>query len=120
MTEKVWNIAAYCRLSCDDGDKAESNSIGSRKDIFREFLRDRTNMIIAKESVNDGYSGVCFIVINDSYDSKGEEMQADHDKKIQEMAAKNKGSMDNRKQTVLRLESKMMRNQSESVQRYEA
>lgn len=60
MTEKVWNVAAYCRLSRDDGDKAESNSIGSQRDIIREFLRDRTDMVIAKEYVDDGYSGVNF------------------------------------------------------------
>ena len=60
MTEKVWNVAAYCRLSRDDGDKAESNSIGSQRDIIREFLRDRTDMVIVKEYVDDGYSGVNF------------------------------------------------------------
>ena len=60
MTEKVWNVAAYCRLSRDDGDKAESNSIGSQRDIIREFLRDRTDMVIAREYVDDGYSGVNF------------------------------------------------------------
>ena len=60
MTEKVWNVAAYCRLSRDDGDKAESNSIGSQRDIIREFLRDRMDMVIVKEYVDDGYSGVNF------------------------------------------------------------
>ena len=60
MTEKVWNVAAYCRLSRDDGDKAESNSIGSQRDIIREFLRDRTDMVIVKEYIDDGYSGVNF------------------------------------------------------------
>ena len=43
----------------------------------------------------------------------------DHDKKIQEAAAKTRGSMDNMKQTVLRLESKMKRNQSERLGAYE-
>lgn len=60
MAEKVWNVAAYCRLSRDDGDKAESNSIGSQRDIIREFLKDRTDMVIVKEYVDDGYTGVNF------------------------------------------------------------
>lgn len=60
MAEKVWNVAAYCRLSRDDGDKAESNSIGSQRDIIREFLRDRTDMVIVREYVGDGYTGVNF------------------------------------------------------------
>ena len=47
------------------------------------------------------------------------ELLVDHDKKIQEAAAKTKGSMDNMKQTVLRLESKMKRNQSERLGAYE-
>ena len=47
------------------------------------------------------------------------ELLVDHDKKIQEAAAKTKGSMDNMKQTVLRIESKMKRNQSERLGAYE-
>ena len=47
------------------------------------------------------------------------ELLVDHDKKIQEAAAKTKGSMDNMKQTVVRLESKMKRNQSERLAAYE-
>ena len=47
------------------------------------------------------------------------ELLVDHDKKIQEAAAKTRGSMDNMKQTVLRIESKMKRNQSERLGAYE-
>lgn len=47
------------------------------------------------------------------------ELLVDHDKKIQEAAAKTKGSMDNMKQTVLRIESKMKRNQSDRLGAYE-
>ena len=47
------------------------------------------------------------------------ELLVNHEKKIQEAAAKTKGSLDNMKQTVLRLESKMKRNQSERLGAYE-
>ncbi|MBR0391453.1 MAG: recombinase family protein [Oscillospiraceae bacterium] len=47
------------------------------------------------------------------------ELLVDHDKKIREAAARTKGSMDNMKQTVLRLESKIKRNQSERLGAYE-
>lgn len=47
------------------------------------------------------------------------ELLVDHDKKIQEAAAKTKGSMDNMKQTVLRVEGRMKRNQSDRLGAYE-
>ena len=47
------------------------------------------------------------------------ELLVDHDKRIQQAAAKTKGSMDNMKQTVLRLEKQMKRNQSERLGAYE-
>ncbi len=39
MAEKIWNVGAYTRLSRDDGDKAESESIGSQKEIIRDLFR---------------------------------------------------------------------------------
>ncbi len=32
MPDRIWNAAEYTRLSRDDGDKAESNSITSQKE----------------------------------------------------------------------------------------
>lgn len=60
MADKMWNVAAYTRLSRDDGDKAESDSIGSQKEIIKAFVRDHDDMVIVKEYVDDGYSGVNF------------------------------------------------------------
>ena len=60
MADKIWNVAAYTRLSRDDGDKSESDSISSQKDMIREYLRDRADMVIVQEYVDDGYSGVNF------------------------------------------------------------
>ena len=60
MAEKIWKIGAYTRLSRDDGDKNESESIGSQKEIIRDFIRDRKDMVIIQEYVDDGYSGVNF------------------------------------------------------------
>ena len=47
------------------------------------------------------------------------ELLVDHEKRIQEATAKTRGSMDNMKQTVLRLEKQMKRNQSERLGAYE-
>ena len=60
MAEKIWNVGAYTRLSRDDGDKAESESIGSQKEIIRDFIQNKKDMAIIKEYVDDGYSGVSF------------------------------------------------------------
>ena len=60
MAEKIWNVGAYTRLSRDDGDKAESESIGSQKEIIRDFIQNKKDMVIIKEYVDDGYSGVSF------------------------------------------------------------
>ena len=32
---KKWKVAAYLRLSSDDGDKMESNSIGNQRSIIK-------------------------------------------------------------------------------------
>lgn len=60
MAERIWNVAAYTRLSREDGDKEESNSIGSQKEMIREFVNSRPDMVIVKEYVDDGFSGVSF------------------------------------------------------------
>lgn len=60
MAEKVWNVAAYTRLSREDGDKEESNSIGSQKEMIRDFVSGRPDMVVVHEYVDDGYSGVSF------------------------------------------------------------
>lgn len=58
--ERIWNVAAYARLSHEDGDKEESNSIGSQREMIREFIRNRTDMVITHEYTDDGFSGVNF------------------------------------------------------------
>lgn len=60
MADKIWNVGAYTRLSKDDGDKSESESISSQKEIIRDYIKDRQDMVIVKEYVDDGYSGVNF------------------------------------------------------------
>ena len=60
MAERIWNVALYARLSHEDGDKEESNSIGSQREMIRDFVRRRTDLAIVQEYVDDGYSGVNF------------------------------------------------------------
>lgn len=60
MPDRIWNAAEYTRLSRDDGDKAESNSITSQKEIIRDYVRRYPEFVIVKEYADDGYSGVNF------------------------------------------------------------
>lgn len=61
----IYKAAIYVRLSKEDGDvsdasKAESNSISNQKELIRDFLKDKQDIEIVSERVDDGYSGVNF------------------------------------------------------------
>ena len=57
---KKWNIAAYLRLSSDDGDKAESNSIGNQRSIVKQYINSNKLCSSIKYYIDDGYSGTTF------------------------------------------------------------
>lgn len=56
----IYTADAYYRLSKEDGDKAESDSIVNQKALVREFLKVHSDIQIYKERVDDGYTGVNF------------------------------------------------------------
>ena len=44
QTEKsIWKVGVYCRLSSEDGDNAESDSIGNQRQIIQDFLKNEDN-----------------------------------------------------------------------------
>ncbi|MGI6739812.1 MAG: recombinase family protein [Christensenellales bacterium] len=49
----------YLRLSRDDGDNLESNSIGNQRELIRAYA-EREEITILKEFVDDGVSGATF------------------------------------------------------------
>lgn len=62
---KVYRAAIYVRLSKEDGDvaesgKRESNSISNQKSLIKDFLKDKEDIEIVSERVDDGYSGSNF------------------------------------------------------------
>lgn len=59
-TTKRWRCAAYVRLSQEDGDKAESDSVVNQKQLIRNFVQRRSDLEIIGEYADDGYSGVNF------------------------------------------------------------
>ena len=55
-----WNVAAYLRLSSDDGDKAESNSIGNQRSIINQYIKQNKELKNVEYYIDDGYSGTTF------------------------------------------------------------
>ena len=58
--DRIYHAALYVRLSKEDGDKEESDSIVNQKDLIRSFLADKQDIRICAECVDDGYSGANF------------------------------------------------------------
>ena len=57
----IWKVAIYCRLSSDDGDNAESDSITNQRELIYQFLKKETDMKVVDYYIDDGYSGTSFI-----------------------------------------------------------
>lgn len=59
-TTKIWNATLYLRLSRDDGDKEESNSITGQRELLRDFLANHSDIREYTIRVDDGWSGSTF------------------------------------------------------------
>lgn len=55
-----WRIGVYLRLSSEDGDKEESNSITTQKSMIKYYLSDYKDIDIYKIYIDDGYTGTDF------------------------------------------------------------
>ena len=49
-----WKAAEYLRISREDGDKEESDSIGTQKDITHEYIDQNDDIVFVDEYVDDG------------------------------------------------------------------
>lgn len=59
--ENTWKIAIYLRLSKEDGDKDESDSISSQRSIVSDYVKKHIkDSEIVGEFVDDGYTGTNF------------------------------------------------------------
>ena len=50
----------YIRLSREDGELGESNSVTNQRDLMTSYVKNRDDIVIVGEEVDDGYSGVTF------------------------------------------------------------
>lgn len=56
----MWKAAIYIRLSKDDGDKQESNSVTNQREILKEHLKLHPDIELYDIYVDDGWSGTNF------------------------------------------------------------
>ena len=58
--EQVWNTCGYVRLSQEDGDKEDSNSVTGQKDLIRDYVSRHPELRECGMKVDDGYTGSNF------------------------------------------------------------
>ena len=54
---ELFYTAVYIRLSREDGDKEESDSVGNQRKLLTEYVSKMENLIIYDVYVDDGYTG---------------------------------------------------------------
>ena len=54
-----FKVASYIRLSREDGDKQESESIGNQRDMIQRYVEEN-QLELVDEYVDDGVSGTTF------------------------------------------------------------
>ena len=59
-SKETYRACIYTRLSRDDGDKPESDSIANQRALIRDYLKQHKEITIVSEHSDDGYSGVNF------------------------------------------------------------
>ena len=57
---KNWTAALYVRLSVEDGDKGESNSVINQKQLLSDYISENNDFNFYDYYVDDGYSGTDF------------------------------------------------------------
>ena len=59
-TVKVWRADLYLRLSKDDRDKSESNSIKNQRELLLDFVKQNPDITVCNILADDGFTGANF------------------------------------------------------------
>ena len=57
---ELFYAAVYIRLSREDGDKEESDSVGNQRKLLKEYVSKMEDVIVYDTYVDDGYTGTSF------------------------------------------------------------
>ena len=60
ILKKIYRVVLYLRLSSDDGDNKESDSISNQRILTRGYLEGKPEFVIVKEFIDDGFTGTNF------------------------------------------------------------
>ena len=60
---RLWKPALYVRLSREDGDREESDSIVSQRELLTEFAAAREDMADPRLYTDDGCTGTDFVEV---------------------------------------------------------
>ena len=60
FNQKSILAADYLRLSREDGDKLESDSIRNQRRLINDFVKQHKEIQLVEEYIDDGYSGTNF------------------------------------------------------------
>ena len=55
-----WNVAAYLRLSKEDNENMESNSIINQRELIEQYISSKSDLQLVDYYIDDGYSGTNF------------------------------------------------------------
>ena len=60
MEQRPLPTALYCRLSREDGDRMESDSIGNQRKLLEAYIENHPELTVAECYADDGYTGTNF------------------------------------------------------------
>ena len=60
MEKSPLPTALYCRLSREDGDRLESDSIGNQQKLLESYIENHSELVTAECYADDGYTGTNF------------------------------------------------------------
>ena len=60
MENGKYKVAKYMRLSRDDGDDRESESIENQRDIIDNYIEEHEDLEVIGEYVDDGFTGTYY------------------------------------------------------------
>lgn len=58
--DREYKVGVYIRLSREDGDDRESESVENQRDIINKFIEEQNDLEFIDEYVDDGYTGTNF------------------------------------------------------------
>lgn len=59
-SKEIYHAAIYLRLSRDDDDKVESDSIHNQRELLKSYINSQSDIKLFKEFSDDGYTGTNF------------------------------------------------------------